>query len=328
MKDQITIFVAVYNKKETIEKCINSLLKINYENKKIFILDNMSTDGSYELLKKYGEKIFLERIEGGLSKVFNYALQKTLTKYFVCTDADCIVDINWIDELLKPFSISSDIIATAGYCGTPNDSTNFQKIIGLELENRFNHFGKYISRAPTMNLCLKTNIAKKIFFDEKYTYQAFETDFGYRLTKLGKIYYTPKALVYHYHRPTFVGFFKQQKNQAKWGFQLLRKYKTKALSDEITTIFMTIQIPLFFFGFFLLFLSIFFSLFLFPALALLTGLFFLYIKNILEIKPPLYLVPIFIPFFLYRTFAWVVGVISGIPVAIRFILNLDNNKTT
>ncbi|MCK5320465.1 glycosyltransferase [Candidatus Parcubacteria bacterium] len=321
MNNQITIFVAVYNKKETVEKCINSILNLKYKNKKVFILDNMSDDGSYEILKKYGNKIYLERKDGGLSKIFNYALQKTSTEYFACTDADCVVEKNWLDELIKPFSINNNILATAGYCGTPKDSTNFQKIIGLELENRFNHFGNYISRAPTMNLCLKTEVAKKILFNENYTYQAFETDFGYRLTRVGKMYYTPKAKVFHYHRPTLSDFFKQQKNQAKWGVQLLKKHKTKAISDPITTLSMTAQIPLFFLCLLSLFLSYFYNIFFYPAIILLGVLLLIYIKNILEIKPPLYLYPVFIPFFLYRTLAWVAGVISGSLIAVKFIFS-------
>ena len=312
MNNLITIFVAVYNKKETVEKCINSILNLEYKNKKIFILDNMSDDGSYEILKKYGNKIHLEKKSGGLSKIFNYVLKKTSTEYLAFTDADCVVDEDWLDELIKPFSISNDIIATAGYCGTPKDSTNFQKIIGLELENRFNHFDNYISRAPTMNLCLKTEIAKKILFDESYTYQAFETDFGYRLTQVGKMYYTPKAKIFHYHRPTLFAFFKQQKNQAKWGIQLFKKHKIKTLSDEITKLSMALQIPFLSLTIFSLLLAFFAnSSFYLAALFSFTILIAIYIINLIEIKPPLKLFLLFFPFFLFRNIAWLWGSLEG-----------------
>ncbi|MCM8775763.1 MAG: hypothetical protein NC930_05375, partial [Candidatus Omnitrophica bacterium] len=55
---------------------------------------------------------------------------------------------------------------------------------------------EYISRAPDMNLCVRSKYAKKVRFDERFIW-AWETDFGYRLTRLGKMKYVPDAIVYH-----------------------------------------------------------------------------------------------------------------------------------
>ena len=59
-----------------------------------------------------------------------------------------------------------------------------------------------------MNLCLETETARKVKFDEEQKV-AVETDFGFRLTKLGKIKYCPKALVWHYHRASLKNYFRQ-----------------------------------------------------------------------------------------------------------------------
>jgi len=307
----VTILVAVKNKKETVDKCVKSLLETDWPQKNIIIIDNMSTDGSFEILKTFGNKIALHRMEGGLSQIFNHGIQKIQTEYVVFTDADCVVGKNWLKELMRPFYEENNLVATAGYCGTPGNVSLLQKLIGLELENRFKRFPKYIKRAPTMNLCVKTDAVKKIKFDERFSYQAFETDFGYRLTKLGKMAYTPEAKIFHYHRASVKNFFKQQKDQAKWGVILFLKHGREALADHITTWKMTMQIPVFFLIIFFALLSFFSAAFLYLSAFLLGILLFLYLKNIKEIKPPIHYYPPLIIIFFLRTIAWIIGVSEG-----------------
>lgn len=313
----VTILVAVKDKKNTLEKCVNSLLETEWPQKNIIIIDNISSDGSSEILKTFGNQIALRRMEGGLSQIFNQGIQKAQTEYVAFTDADCVVEKNWLKELLKPFGKKDDLVATAGYCGTPDDASFLQKLIGLELENRFKRFPKYIKRAPTMNLCVKTEAAKKIKFDEQFSYQAFETDFGYRLTKLGKMAYAPNAKIFHYHRASIKNFFKQQKNQAKWGFILFLKHGRKALADHITTLSMTMQIPVSFLIIFFALLSFFNAMFLYPAAFFFSILFFLYLKNISDINPLISYYPLLIMLFLIRTVAWIIGVSEGLIMELK-----------
>ena len=302
--------MAVLNKKDTIKQCVDSLLAQKYPYEKILVLDGGSVDDTYEILREYKDKIDLHQFpNAGLSCRLNWALDNIQTEYTALTDADCVVDPNWLDELIKGFD-EKDVIATAGYCGTPKDVSLFQKIIGLELENRFKRFPKYLNRAPTMNLCLETETARKVKFDEEQKV-AVETDFGFRLTKLGKIKYCPKALVWHYHRASLKNYFRQQKEYAQWGVRLILKHKKRAVSDPITTFGMTIQIPLFFGILFFLGLSFFNSLFLYIT-AVITGiLIFIYLKNVIEIKPPLAYYPLFLLFFAFRTVSWSIGALEG-----------------
>lgn len=310
--ENITIAVSVKNRQDFIGKCIQSILDTDWPDKRIIIVDNMSTDNTSQVLKSFGNKIEVYKIEGGLSKVFNWIVNNTHTKYLAITDSDCIVDKNWIKELLVPFSVEKNLVASAGYCGTAPDSSFLQRIIGMELENRFKSFSKYISRAPTMNLCLVTEIAKEVGFDESYVYQAFEADFGYRLSKKGKIFYNSKAIIWHHHRGTLKNFFLQQKNQAKWSLKLLFTHKKQALADHITTSNMSLQL---FFGllsaifFLLIFLyNWFFVLFIISVIIL----FALYIIDMLKIKPAIKYWPAFFGFYIFRTIAWMIGIIEGI----------------
>lgn len=306
----VTILVAVLNKVDTIRACIESLLKLKEAPAKIIVIDGYSRDGTYEILKEYEDKIELYQFPENLSKTFNWALDKINTAYTALTDGDCLVNPNWLEELLKGFE-EENVVASAGYCGTPRRLSLLPTLIGLELENRFKKFPKYLLRAPTMNLCLKTEVARRIRFDEKQLV-GVEVDFGWRLSKLGKIIYVPEAKVFHYHRATLKGYFLQQKNQAKGGLRLLLKHGKRAAADPITTFSMTVQIPLFSLGLFFLFWSFLNKAFLYPSALFFLMLFLIYLKNIFEIRPPLTYYPAFLGFFAIRTIAWTTGVIEGL----------------
>jgi len=307
----VTILVSVKNKEATIGECLRSLVETDYPDKKILCIDNMSTDNSFAILRKFEDQVELHQVAGGLSRVFNWALDRIDTDYVAFTDADCVVDRDWLKELLRPFEEEPDIIATAGYCGTPEGLSPLQTMIGLELEDRFKKFPRYLSRAPTMNLCVKTEVARRVKFDEQQMV-AVEVDFGYRLTSLGKMLYTPKARVLHYHRGTWRSYFHQQKEQVKWNCRVLLKHGRKALGDHISTPMMIIQIPLFMVGAGFLLLSGIERWFLIPAAVLLVILVGIYLKNASELVPFGRQYIRLLGMFTFRTFAWTVGVIEAV----------------
>jgi glycosyltransferase involved in cell wall biosynthesis len=231
-----TVILCVLNKTETIERCVDSLLALGGGFVgEILIVDGGSKDGSWEKLQKYKNNSVIRLLEkgGGYSKQLNYAIGLAKYKYIALTDADCVVDKNWLKELVKGFE-ESGVVATAGYCGTPIDVSKLQRAIGVELESRFKVFPEYLQRAPTMSLCVESKIAKKLLFDETIKV-GVETDFGYRLNKLGKIKYMPNSIVWHYHRASWKSYFKQQWNTARGAFWVYIKHPDKVTGDHITT---------------------------------------------------------------------------------------------
>ena len=50
---KITYLVLVYNEIRTIKKAIQDVININYKNKEILVIDNGSTDGSRDVIKKF-----------------------------------------------------------------------------------------------------------------------------------------------------------------------------------------------------------------------------------------------------------------------------------
>ncbi|MFH8132053.1 MAG: glycosyltransferase [Candidatus Aenigmatarchaeota archaeon] len=311
----VTVLVTVKNSKDTIEKCIKSLLKLNYKNYKIYVTDAFSTDGTYEILeklrKKYPKKILLERIKGNIAKAHNYMIKKVKTPFIAMTDADCVVDRNWLRNLISGFT-SREIIATAGFCSTPKEVNWLQRLIGLELEHRFKNFPEFISRAPTMNLCVRTEYAKKVEFDERLEV-AQETDWGYRLTKLGKMKYVPKAVVYHYHRATLKSYFIQQFKYGKYvPLIYLKKCRGKIMGDHISTPSMFFQLLVFDLMLLFLFFSIFLNFLIISSVFLLIFLFCLFLFDIIRFSKSFKETLVLMFIYFLRVIAWSVGILVGL----------------
>lgn len=255
----VTVHVTVKNSESTIKSCIDSLLRLNYPNKKIVVTDAFSTDSTYDILKTYGHKISLEQVKGFAPHAHNHILQKVNTEFYAVTDADCTVDRNWLRNLISAFK-SKDVIAAGGIVKTPKNVNKLQDLIGRELENRYHHFPKIVSRFPTMSMIVRTSVAKKVKMNENLQV-AFETDWGFKLEKFGKLVYVPSAVVWHYHRGSLTSFFKQQMNYAKFTPQVYTRHIEKTKGDYISTPLMFAQEFLFLTFSILFFLTLFTSVF-------------------------------------------------------------------
>ena len=311
---KVTVLVTVKNMEGTIEKCVKSLLSLDYPNYRIFITDAYSTDRTFEILKKikkrYPKKLRLEQFRGTIAAAHNYMISRANTEFVAMSDADCVVDRKWLKNLISAFT-SNDIIASTGFCSTPKSAKRFQKLIGMELEDRFKHAKNFVLRGPTMNLAVRTKFAKEIKFDEKFDV-AQETDWGYRLTKLGKMAYVPKAIVYHYHRSTLFSFLKQHGfRYGKSAPRLYLKHFSKAKGDHLTK--ETILLQEYYFWIFCLsiLLSFLYNYFIL-SIILSIPLLFLYIYDILRFtKNPFHIISFIFIYFL-RNIAYTIGMLVGI----------------
>ncbi|MBU3897257.1 MAG: glycosyltransferase [Nanoarchaeota archaeon] len=307
----VTVLVTVRNSEKTIGKCIDSILKQNYKNYKIYVTDAFSTDNTFKILKKYGKKIQLEQIHGNMSVAYNHMLKKVKSDFVAFTDADAVVDKNWLKLLTEAFEPHA--VTVGGTIKNPTGMKKLPDLIGRELEYRFSNLPKYVARLPTMNLCVRTKIAKLERFDENLNV-AQETEWGYRLNKYGKTIFTPKAIVWHYHRATWRSYFKQQYT---YGLNVPKVYLSKRnrhriSGDEVSNRTMISEM-------FLMMLSLFF-LVLGSKWIIFAGLssflfFILFLMFTYETHNLSKTVTDFIYYmmiFSVRTFAWGFGIVMGL----------------
>lgn len=305
----VTILVTIKNSARTMKMCIDSLLELDYPNYEIMVIDAFSTDGTYEILKSYGNKIKLYQVKGWAPVAYNWALDKIDTEYIALIDGDNKVTKDWLKNLMLGFD-STEVAEVAGFCANPEESSGLQKLLGRDLEMKYRKMGKYIDKAPSMNVAFKTEIARKIKFDEKARV-GYDVVFSFEISKLGKIRYVPDAVVYHYHRATWKNFFRQQYTYAKHSPKIYLRYKSKVKGGEITTPTMIMQPFIAYFIVLFLLLGFVLNILFYFSAALLLFLFALYVKDAVKLSKSIKEFFTYIIIFLVRTIALAIGFIAS-----------------
>lgn len=233
--NNLSIVILNYNNKNIIFKSINTLLKYNeIYNYEIIVVDNGSTDGSYELLKeKYKEKIKLvKNNQNGCSSGRNLGASLATKKYLMFLDSD-----QWTTNKywLLPYE---NIIQTVDNFGLIGWAAGFfnKKHQAYHVVDSFPY--RYM---PSSCLCrydigyLGSGgmlVTKEDFdlvekFDLAYDPTCYEdTDFSLKIRNLGKeIYYCPYLGIIHLpHQTTKSGSKEHDKLIKEKGDYFLKKW--------------------------------------------------------------------------------------------------------
>lgn len=103
---EISVIVPLYNKAATVAACIKSLLSQTVPPKQIIVIDDGSTDGSYniavEILKKSPIPYIVEQQENsGVASARNFGAELSSSEFISFLDADDEWDADFSLELLN-----------------------------------------------------------------------------------------------------------------------------------------------------------------------------------------------------------------------------------
>jgi GT2 family glycosyltransferase len=129
----VSIIILNYNANQLIVDCVDSVLKSNYKNLEVILVDNASTDGSHKECKKKFDIIkLIENNENlGYCEGNNVGLREAKGQFIVVLNPDTIVEPNWLDELF------------AGY-KKYGDGLYQPKLLATSEKNRINSAGNFI----------------------------------------------------------------------------------------------------------------------------------------------------------------------------------------
>jgi len=111
----VSIVVVNHNRKNDLRACLNSIRKMNYSNYELVLVDNASTDGSVELIKRNFKwaKLIENKENVGPVRARNKGIRASGGKLIAFLDSDTEVRKNWLSDLVKVIESDDKIGACA-----------------------------------------------------------------------------------------------------------------------------------------------------------------------------------------------------------------------
>lgn len=118
--EKISIIVPVFNMEKYIHKCLDSLIHQTYSNLEIIVIDDGSTDKSYEICMGYHLQdvrvMVYKKDNGGVADATNFGLNLVNGKYICFVDSDDFLDIRAIEKMYTEAQKSDADIIQCGVC--------------------------------------------------------------------------------------------------------------------------------------------------------------------------------------------------------------------
>jgi glycosyltransferase involved in cell wall biosynthesis len=110
-KISVALIATVFNEKDNIGDFLESYKKQSILAQEFIIVDAVSDDGTDRIIEQFSQnnphlKIRLFRKKTNRSQARNFAVSQTQAEYLAFTDAGCILDQLWLEELLKKLVLS------------------------------------------------------------------------------------------------------------------------------------------------------------------------------------------------------------------------------
>ena len=218
MNPLVHIIILNWNGKDLTLDCLKSLTRVKYNNYKILVVDNGSTDDSVKVIQNEYPNVEILQLDknigyaGGNNAGFEH-IKNQNPEYVLFLNNDTIVDPNFIEPLVKPLLDNSEIYQTVPkifYANSKNKIWYAGGKVNLGLGQIY-HIGirKYNSSQYTKSqytdyatgccFCMRSNDFEKLGgFDTSFPMYGEDVDLSLRIrANEKKILYVPDSIIWH-----------------------------------------------------------------------------------------------------------------------------------
>ena len=219
--DKVAIVILNWNGLSMLKQYLPSLIEYSRDDASIYVADNASTDGSFEMLKKDFPMCKLIRLEKnwGFADGYNKALEQIDAEYYLLLNSDIEVTHHWLTPLIEFMDVHTEAAACqpkllseadkdsfeyAGACGGFIDKYGYPFCRGrifnnVEADNGQYDYATDIFWATGASLMVRAKDYKEVGgLDGRFFAHNEEIDLCWRLRLKGrKIFCIPESYVYH-----------------------------------------------------------------------------------------------------------------------------------
>lgn len=215
----VSVIIVNHNGKVFLKNCMSSLSAQSYPAIEMIFVDNGSSDGSIDYIRKEfpSARIIDIKKNSGFARGNNLGLKAANGELIATLNNDTEVSSRWLEELVSIMNSNESVgmcaskmlfmekpgmIQSTGLCISKSGVSwdrGIYKIDKGQYESVEENFGPCAGAA----LYRKKMLDEIGFFDEDFYAYLEDTDLAFRARLAGwKCLYVPKAVVYHYHGGT------------------------------------------------------------------------------------------------------------------------------
>ncbi len=228
---KLTMILPAHNEGDVIATTLKYVLNADYPNKEIIVIDDGSTDNTYEVAKrfgKYGVKVFRKQ-QGGKASAINFAIKKTTGEILMLLDADSFPSRNALKKMIGYFD-DPNVMAVVPTLRVWKPTNVLEKLQEIEyvissFTRKIIHMLNSLSVVPGAPMIRKSFIDKYGGYDENNMTEDFEM--GLRIRAKGyNVVHSIDGIVYTVVPNTIKKLTRQR---IRWEYGLiwnLNKYKS------------------------------------------------------------------------------------------------------
>lgn len=208
---KVSIIMRSLNDIAYIEKTLKMIFSQNFTDFELINVDSGSTDGTFEIIKKYNKNIVYQiKSEDYIpGRVLNKAIEKASGDIIVFNNSDCIpTHKEWLENLIRPLENKN----IAGVFGQQIPRADAKALIvkdgnrafgSGEIVKKWKNFFSLATSAIRRDLIVEFPFNNDLQYNE-------DLEWSWRMKKLGyKIEYVKDAIVEHSHNYSKQGLYKR-----------------------------------------------------------------------------------------------------------------------
>lgn len=233
MNRSVILITTVFNEIESMNEFLDSYLSMTLKPEKFIIVDGGSTDGTIEVLRDFQRREAKEiclivdstcnrkSCIGPIARGRNVAIEAAKGDIIAVTDAGCILDRDWLKEVVRPLLEDELVDVTSGWYEACQD-TNFRKDFSKAIMPRLETVNPDTFLPSSRSIAFRKSAWERVKGYPENSYTGEDTLFVLNMKNEGlRFQFNPLAKVY-WKCPSSLQELRKKQREYGYGEGLLR----------------------------------------------------------------------------------------------------------